>query len=137
MKNSTIEHITPEISITTGVYGVSILPLKNITSKNEEAFLDKNTMALNHCMNSYDRKRGVLGTINYLRAERMLEDAYSEWEKNSMKIKPKKLYTKRDAQRIVLESLFQSGGTININEAKEIIKSLAYNNGAKVSKFFN
>lgn len=54
-----------------------------------------------------------------------------------MKIKYKKLYTKRDAWNIVIESLFKAGGTIDIEQAKDIIRSLAYNNGAKCSKFFD
>lgn len=54
-----------------------------------------------------------------------------------MKIKPKKLYTKKDAENIVIESLFKSGGTKDIEQAKDIIRSLAYNNNARVSKFFD
>lgn len=54
-----------------------------------------------------------------------------------MKIKPKKLYTKKDAWNIVKESLFKPRGTIDIEQAKDIIRSLAYNNNARCSKFFD
>lgn len=84
-KHVIMEDLTPEISITIGIYGVSICPLKNLTSKTEEEFVENNITALTRRMNKYDRDRGAIGTINYRMAERKLEDAYSDYIKQGMK----------------------------------------------------
>lgn len=49
----------------------------------------------------------------------------------------KNKYTKKDVTEIVVKSLFSSGGTISMKDAKELIRSRAYNEGAMLSKWFN
>jgi hypothetical protein len=77
-KTETPGIVTPEINVIWGIYGANIAPLSCIPPGGEEDFIDRNALELNRVMNAWDRKRGVLGTINYIAAERMLEDAYCQ-----------------------------------------------------------
>ena len=49
----------------------------------------------------------------------------------------KSKYTKKDVTDIVRKSFFSTGKTMSIEEAKELIRSKAYNEGAMLSKWFD
>lgn len=46
-------------------------------------------------------------------------------------------YTKKDVTELVRKSFFSTGKTMSIEEAKELIRSKAYNEGVMLSKWFD
>jgi hypothetical protein len=69
---------SPDIKTKRGTYGVRVEPLKGVPVGTKQDFINRNVGKLNSEMKKYDRERGIIGTINYDRAVRQLEDAYNE-----------------------------------------------------------